>query len=70
MVYYNFEYDGEDIYSSHDTNEIDRYVDEWLNEHFDELEEYSGHLLTKDNVEAYMENFKSEYIKEYKSEES
>ena len=67
--YYSFEYDKKYLYSSDDTNDIDRWVDEWLENHFEELYEYSGGVLTKDNVERYMERFKSEYIVEYKTEE-
>lgn len=67
--YYSFEYDGKYLYSSDDTNDIDRWVDKWLEEHFEELYEYSSGVLTKDNVEKYMEDFKSEYIVEYQTEE-
>jgi hypothetical protein len=64
VMKYVFRFKDEVIYESNDTNEIDVFVDEWLEDNFYILNEYSGHVLDKDNYDDYATDFKSEHIEE------
>jgi hypothetical protein len=64
VMKYVFAFDNHVIYESNDTNEIDTFVDEWLEDNFSVLNEYSGYVLDKDNYDDYATNFKSEHIQE------
>jgi hypothetical protein len=64
MFKYVFRYNNQIVYETAESNEIDGFVDEWLEDNFSVLNEYSGYVLDKDNYDDYATNFKSEYIQE------
>jgi hypothetical protein len=61
---YIFRYNDQVVYETKDTNEIDVFVDEWLEDNFYILNEYSHNVLTKDNYDDHATDFKSEHIEE------
>jgi hypothetical protein len=61
---YIFRYNDQVVYETEYANEIDVFVDEWLENNFYILNEYSHNALTKDNYDDYATDFKSQYIQE------
>lgn len=63
---YKFEYENT-IFVSEDYDEVERYVDRWLEDNFEEFNHYvanSGSTLIKDNAEDYLVSFYENYVEE------
>jgi hypothetical protein len=61
---YVFKYKDQVVFETEYANEIDVFVDEWLEDNFYILNEYSNYVLDKENYDDYATDFKSEHIEE------
>lgn len=64
MGYYRFVYDDKVLFESKDESEWDKFVDQWLEDNFDALYEFSNGMLMEENVEEYQTWFKEEHFEE------
>ena len=58
---YRFVYEDQVLFESEDELKVDDYVDKWLDENFDALDDYN---VTEENVDEQQTWFKAEHIKE------
>ena len=63
---YKFEYE-DTVFISEDYKEVSEYVDRWLENNFDEFNQYVANrdsTLIKDNAENYAVSFFEDYVEE------
>ena len=58
---YRFVYEDQVLFESEDELKVDDYVDKWLYENFDALDDYN---VTEENVDEQMTWFKAKHIEE------
>jgi len=61
---YRFVYEDKVVFESEDELKVDEYVNKWLYDNFDALDDYANGNLTEENVDEQMTWFKAEYIEE------
>lgn len=63
---YTFEY-GDTKFASEDFNEVEKYVDQWLSDNFEEFNHYVANRnssLLEENIEEYTVAFYEDYVEE------
>ena len=61
---YQFVYEDKVVFESYVESEVDDFVDQWLNDNFDALDEFANGNLFEENVDEQQTWFKAEHIKE------
>ena len=61
---YQFVYEDKVVFESYVESEVDDFVDQWVNENFDALDEFANGNLFEENVDEQQTWFKAEHIKE------